>query len=180
MKFLSILLLTASPLFGEAPAIDGTQNGEGYVYFGGICGKDDGCYAQLLGGVGNFYIVRESEFGDPVDVNASHFRGVYVGGEFGYFYQPSEPGAGLGRGFINLGYSQINRENPGWVVPFAELGVGGYFRSGGVWMGKVGGGATFWFHRRFGIRGAACWERPLQSRYSGYNGVVITLGLSIR
>lgn len=165
MKLLPALLLCPLLLFGsDAPGSDKPLNGEGYVYFGGICERHDGCYAQLVGGGGDFFL----------------YRGLYAGADIGYFYPPSSPTNGLARGFVNVGYGFTNRRSPGWVVPFGEFGLGGYFRSGGVGMVKLGGGATVWFARHFGVRGGVFWERPMRSDYYGYNGASLMIGLSIR
>lgn len=169
MKLMSLLVVGSIALFSrDAPGSDEPLNGEGYAYFGRMSSKQDSGYAMLMGVGGNGYV----------------YRGLYAGAEIGYLAYRDAFNRGIGRSFVNVGYSVVNRESPGWVVPFAEFGMGGYFRNGGVWVMKAGGGATIWVHRNLGIRGAAFWEQPVYSGlyfyHNYYGGTSVAIGVAFK
>lgn len=78
------------------------------------------------------------------------WRGLTVGAEGGY--QTFTEGGGWGVLYLPVGYHIVDRSKPGKWDPFVSFAVG-LFGGGGVGAtAHFGGGATYWFRKRVGVR----------------------------
>ncbi len=80
-------------------------------------------------------------------------RGLAVGGELGYLSPTRSFGDGFGVLSGNAAYHFVPaRRNNAIVVPFVTGGYSLAFRDGHMNMANFGGGATWWFKQRHGLR----------------------------
>lgn len=110
-------------------------NGSGYTYFNiGACQHG---YRLLGGGGGGEAFV---------------WRGLTLGGDAGY-HQFSD-GWGFWLGSLDLGYHFVDRKKPKRVDPFVTFSLLGVAvaRGGATPGGHLGGGVTYWFKERVGLR----------------------------
>ncbi len=137
MRVLAIaVLFAATPaLLAGDPQKPLRYNGNGYAYFtGGACQHG---YPLAGGGVG---------------AEGFLWRGITLGGETSY--QTFSDGLQFGLGQLQGGYHLVNRNGRAKWDPFVTTGIGlGYNFSGGVTgAANLGGGATYWFKDRLGLR----------------------------
>jgi hypothetical protein len=110
--------------------------GHGYVFLSpGVTSPDGGGFMHFGGG------------GEGV-----FYKGVGAGGEIGYAYPTSAFGCGIGLASVN-GLFQFGEARPDRkVVPFATAGYSLAFRGDTARFVNFGGGATWWFRERTGLR----------------------------
>jgi hypothetical protein len=77
-------------------------------------------------------------------------NGAGIGAEIGYLYPVQQVDAGLGVFSINGSYHFLKANDK--VKPFLTGGYSGFFRSGYLNGLNVGGGVTYWFKSRVGLR----------------------------
>ncbi len=132
MALKSALLLS---LVGTALA-QNRYDGHGYVSFG-VNGANRK-FGQILsvGGGGEGFV----------------WRGLAVGADLSYVYPRQCFGEGIGLLSVGPSYHLLSRAEPRRFVPFVTGGYSLGFRSGTANMFHYGGGATWWFHNRLGLR----------------------------
>ena len=74
------------------------------------------------------------------------------GGELAYLWPRVSPGSGIGLLSVGPAWHFVNRESPGKLVPFVNGGYALAFRNGTANLWYFGGGATWWFKSRSGLR----------------------------
>ena len=80
------------------------------------------------------------------------FKGIGMGGEIGYAHPTERPDAGLGVASINGLFQFVEALPNRKVVPFVSAGYTLGFRSQTANFINFGGGATWWFRERIGLR----------------------------
>ena len=110
--------------------------GYGYAYFlvGGSCCD----FGNLLG------------FGAGGD--ALIYKGLGASIDLGYVFPRQDPGCGIGLLTLNPSYHFVNRTKPRKVMPFVTAGYALAFRSETANVFNYGGGITWWFSRKTGLR----------------------------
>lgn len=78
------------------------------------------------------------------------WKGISVGVDASY--QQFTDGWGFGLLTPQFGYHFINRDKPVKWDPFVTLGAGLAFAGAAAGTGNLGGGVTYWFKPRLGIR----------------------------
>ncbi|MGJ5815191.1 hypothetical protein [Paludibaculum fermentans] len=129
----TLLLLTLALL----PAAAQRYNGHGYFYYG-VDAPSNGNLAQMMStGIGGEAFV---------------WKGLAAGVELGYLFPRTEPGIGVGLFGLSGAWHFVNRDNPRKFIPFVTAGYTLGFRQGVANLYHFGGGATYWFSRRAGLR----------------------------
>ncbi len=77
--------------------------------------------------------------------------GLGVGGEIGYLYPGGQFSQGIGLASANASYHFFQQGSGRWV-PFLTGGYTLGFRSGATSLVNYGGGLTYWFRPRLGLR----------------------------
>jgi hypothetical protein len=103
------------------------------------------------------------------------FRGLAVGADLAYLFPREAPGAGIGLLSANPAYHFVNRDKPGKWVPFVTAGYGLAFRSDSINLFNYGGGITYWFASRAGLR-----VEVRDNRNSDSSLFLIRVGVSFR
>jgi len=133
--FIAILAACAAPVSAQDSAQPVKRyNGNVYGYFtAGACNHGYG----IFGGGGG--------------AEGFVWKGISVGVDANY--QQFTDGWGFGSLTPNFGYHFINRDKAVRWDPFVTIGAGPVFGSGGTsGTANLGGGATYWFKPRVGIR----------------------------
>jgi hypothetical protein len=154
MKKLLALFIVMMPVlsYGQAP----TQKERGsYGYaFTGVMVPSSGGEAGLHAGFGGEGII---------------YKGFGVGGEIGYIRSfGSGANYGLGLLSVNSSYHFMNVSKSRKLVPFATGGFSLLFNSDSALAANFGGGVTYWFKDRMGVRFEVRDQVPIYSRSSHY------------
>jgi hypothetical protein len=160
---ISLLLFTLAVVSLAQEKETASYNGHGFGQFG--VSATPGGFADLLamsGGAEGFVYK-----GIPVSLEVAG-----VGSRLGY----GEP---VGLLSIDSGYHFTNRRREKSVVPYVTGGYTLGFGGGGVAsFVNIGGGLTWWFHRRFGLRTEA---RVYQAPSCGDSHLaMLSFGVSFR
>lgn len=123
----------ASGWAGAQSAQPAAYRAEGYAFFALAEPLDDPGSGLAFGGGGEGFLRR----------------GWSLGGDLAYLFPASAPSAGVGLASVSSGY-HFARERK--FVPFVAGGYTLGFRSGVGHFFHYGGGATYWFSRRAGLR----------------------------
>ncbi len=139
-------------------AAEGTR-AQGYGYFG-VMGADGTTMGKLLNpGIGADLFV---------------YKGLAASADVGYVgYYNNFSADGLGLFSPNASYHFFNSTK---FVPFVTGGYTLAFRSGTAHLGNYGGGATYWFSNRIGVRVEGRDHRDA----SGYHISGVRFGISFR
>jgi hypothetical protein len=138
MKKIMVLLIVLTPArsYAQAPSVK-ERTSYGYA-FTGLTTSSNGGDSGLNAGIGGEGIIN---------------KGFGVGGEIGYFRNVSfGNNDGLGLLSVNTSYHFLNVSKSRRLVPFATGGFSVFFRGGAVVGGNFGGGITYWFKDRLGMR----------------------------
>jgi len=96
------------------------------------------------------------EFGNILSLGAGAegflYRGLAAGGDIAYVFPRGYANEGIGLLTLNPSYHFVNAERSNRFVPFVTGGYALAFRAGAANLFNFGGGATYWFFRRFGAR----------------------------
>lgn len=136
MRHVCIALLAALMAAGggraqRAPA--SSYRSHGYAFFALAEPFDDPGRGLAFGGGGEGFLKR----------------GWSLGGDLAYLFPASEPSGGIGLASLHTGY-HFSKERK--FVPFVAGGYTLGFRSGVGHFFHYGGGATYWFSGRLGLR----------------------------
>jgi hypothetical protein len=138
MKKLVALFIVLMPVLshGQAPT-QKERASYGYA-FTGLMVTSNGREPGLHAGIGGEGIIH---------------KGFGVGGEIGYV-RPVESGPDVGYGLlsINSSYHFMNVSRSRRLVPFATGGFSLFFSRVSALGGNFGGGITYWFKDRIGVR----------------------------
>lgn len=141
-----------------------SYNGHGYAHMG------------LEGGGG-------SDLGSSISFGAGGegfaWRGLAVGGELNYLAPPARLNYGIGLVSVNPAWHFVNREKPARLVPFVTGGYSLAFRSGVAHLYNLGGGLTWWFRPRIGLRTEVRVYSPITVETTDHLASV-RIGLSFR
>jgi hypothetical protein len=134
----AVLLIVASSaisLAAEPQLNDFRYRGSGYGYF--TAGACQHSYAIVGGGGGG---------------EAFLWKGLTLGVEGGY--QKFVNDVGFGEAYIPVGYHFVDRTRPEKWDPFVSVALLGVYagRGGYGGAGHLGGGVTYWFKNRIGLR----------------------------
>lgn len=133
-----LLGVAASLQAQDSPEKAFRYRGSGYVLFGaGAC--QHRVPAVHISGGGEAFV----------------FRGLSVGGELGYHTFVERYATGFGVGTMTVGYHFVDRDTPKRFDPFVSMGFPGFYATrefGGGAAGSLGGGLTYWFKRKIGLR----------------------------
>jgi hypothetical protein len=120
----------------QPPAEPKPFRGYGYAYF--LVGADCCGFASTLGmGAGGDALV---------------YRGLGASIDLGYIFPRQDPGCGIGLLSLNPSYHFTNPNRPGKVMPFITAGYGLAFRGTTANAWNYGGGVTWWFSGKTGLR----------------------------
>ncbi len=137
MSHLRVFVL-AFALLGSAPALHAQLDyaGDAYAFFGPSSGG--GRFGDFLsaGGGGEAFAWKD----------------LAGGGELAYLWPRVSPGDGVGLLSIGPSWHFVNRERPGKLDPFINGGYALAFHNGSGNLWYVGGGVTWWFKSRAGLR----------------------------
>lgn len=151
MKKLIVVFVVLMPVlsYAQAPA-QKERNGYGYA-FTGLTVRPSAGETGLHAGVGGEGFIR---------------GGFGVGGEIGYV-RPSGSRSDYGFGLlsVNPSYHFINVSKSRKLVPFATGGFSLFFRGESAIGANFGGGITYWFKDRIGMRIELRDQIPI---YSGF------------
>lgn len=148
MAFLTVGFLTLTAL---ARAED--YNGHGYAYFGGLGGD---ITATMTAGAGGERFL---------------YKGLAAGAEIG-------AGPYFGLLSVNPAYHFTNRDRARGIVPFVTGGYSLVFPYGGISLFNYGGGATWWFKDKLGIRFEIRDHRD--NRFGEIQFVAFRVGIAFR
>ncbi|MCI0337513.1 MAG: hypothetical protein L0226_08055 [Acidobacteria bacterium] len=127
-----LIALTASPALTQTPK---ERGGYGYGFAGLIRSPNGEDVALNVGIGGDGYL----------------YKGFGVGGEIGYV-GPSGFNDGFGILSANASYHFLKVSQSRKLVPFLTGGFSLFFRSRADIGGNFGGGVTYWFKERIGVR----------------------------
>lgn len=132
----AIFCLALVPALAAAQTAD-ERRGQGYVFVapGGIA--PNGSTATVQFGVGGEGLVH---------------KGLGVGGEVGYLTSTRSLGGGFGILSANTSYHFTKASVSSKVVPFVTGGYSLFFGDGRANGFNAGGGVTYWFRERLGLR----------------------------
>lgn len=131
--FRTLFLLAATNLTAAAQS----YNGHGYFYYS-LDAPSGGNLAQMMStGAGGEVFV---------------YKGLAAGAELSYLFPRIEPGIGVGLLNLNGAWHFVNRGHTRKFVPFVTAGYTLGFRGGTANLFNWGGGATYWFTHRAGLR----------------------------
>ncbi len=164
MKEWPMLALWAAAGLAPASAQVASQTqpfrGYGYAYF--LVGADCCGFASTLGmGAGG---------------DALAYKGLGASIDLGYVFPRRNLGCGIGLLSLNPSYHFINRRKPAKVMPFITAGYGLAFRSTSANTWNYGGGVTWWFKPKTGLR---LEVRDYRAPGGGYL-VVVRTGIAFR
>ncbi|MCW5983425.1 MAG: hypothetical protein KIT09_35360 [Bryobacteraceae bacterium] len=132
--------LFAGPLALAQRNTDSTEphnySGHGYAFWSLAKAFDDPGKVMAFGGGGEGFL----------------YRGLSLGGELAYLFPTESPTSGIGMASVNPAYHFLNRRGGGKLVPFVTGGYSLGFRGGVGHFFNYGGGATYWFSRKVGLR----------------------------
>ena len=137
LTLLAAIAVLASPAAENTTAESFRYNGSGYVTFG--VGRCQHQYTNLsVSGGGQGFL----------------WKGLALGGDIGYYQFQDQNNQGYGIGTLTVGYHFVNRDKPGRFDPFVSAGVPGvvFARGGVAAAASLGGGVTYWFKPRIGLR----------------------------
>ena len=131
-----ILVLTACSIAAWGQA-ENSHAGHGYVFgaIGSVAPGGGGTTAHFGGG-GEAFV----------------YKGLGVGAEIGYLGPTASLSDGFGLFSANGSYHFGARTPRRKVVPFVTGGYSLAFRNGHANLANFGGGITYWFHDRVGLR----------------------------
>lgn len=127
------MLWSAAGGAGAQSAPGSQYGGHGYAFFGAGKAFDDSDRALAIGGGGEAFLRK----------------GWSLGGDLAYLFPSSEPSAGIGLSSVSSGYHFARTQR---LVPFLAGGYALGFRSGVGHFFHYGGGVTYWFSGRAGLR----------------------------
>ncbi|MDX2154067.1 MAG: hypothetical protein SFV54_25230 [Bryobacteraceae bacterium] len=151
-----LLTLAAAALPAQTPAASERYNGNSYAY-ATLGGCQHGYFLAGAGGGGEAFL----------------WKGVSLGADASY--QTFNDGLHFGLAQVQGGYHFINRRRSAKWDPFVTAGFGVGFRDGVASAGNLGGGFTYWFRDKIGLR--------FEGRAQGVGGEVIVaarIGISFR
>jgi hypothetical protein len=138
MKKLIALFIVLMPIlsYGQAPT---QKERASYSYaFAGLLAPSNAGESALHTGVGGEGII---------------YKGFGVGGEIGYVRSfGSVPNYGAGILSVNSSYHFLNASKSRKLVPFATGGFSLLYNSDSPLGANFGGGVTYWFKDRLGVR----------------------------
>jgi hypothetical protein len=138
MKKLIVLFIVLMPVLSYAQTPTQKERASYGYAFTGLMVTSNGGESGLHAGIGGEGIIH---------------KGFGVGGEIGYFRSVGfGPEGGLGLLSFNSSYHFMNASKSRKLVPFATGGFSLFFSSGGAIGGNFGGGLTYWFKDRMGVR----------------------------
>jgi len=119
-------------------------------------------------------------FGDILGLgvggDALVYRGLGASIDLGYVFPRQSLGCGIGLLSLNPSYHFVNRSKPGKLMPFITAGYGLGFRAGSANLYNYGGGVSWWFKPKTGLRlEVRDYRAP-----SGGNLVVVRTGIAFR
>jgi hypothetical protein len=103
------------------------------------------------------------------------FRGLTAGGEIGYMFPARDFLYGVGLLSVNGSYHGNHR---GRLAPFATAGYTLGFRGDNAHLVNFGGGVTWWFAERLGLR--AEFREYVSPRYNDWSSAQFHVALAIR
>jgi len=149
-----------APASGQQPPAQSKPfRGYGFAYFqaaGGCCR-----FGDILG------------FGAGGD--ALVYRGLGTSIDLGYVFPRRNLGCGIGLLTLNPSYHLVGRSKPRKVMPFVTTGYALAFRAGSVSAYNYGGGVTWWFKPKTGLR-----LEVRDYRAQGGHLVVVRTGMAFR
>jgi hypothetical protein len=80
------------------------------------------------------------------------YKGLGAGAEIGYLSPAQDLGCGFGLFSVNGSYHFLNARSRRGLSPFVTGGYSLAFRNGRANMLNLGGGVTYWFLNRLGLR----------------------------
>lgn len=134
-KLTLAILLTALMPFVIAAQTTKEHRGQGYAFVAPGSTSDGG--STLHFGIGGEGLV---------------YKGLGVGGEIGYLGATRSLNEGFGVLSPDVSYHFLNASKSGKLVPFVTGGYSLLFRSGVAHAGNFGGGVSYWFKDRVGLR----------------------------
>jgi hypothetical protein len=149
-------------LLAVVPLCAQSYSGHGYAYFG-LDQSGDSIPGDILslGAGGEGFL----------------WKGLGAGAELGYLFPRQRFQRGLGLFAANGSYHFTNRTRSAKVVPFVTAGWGLFFRSGVLHTVNYGGGVTWWFRDRVGLRVEV---RDFRHREYGRFDTALRFGISFR
>jgi len=156
-RILVTVLVLAMPLAVRSQ--DRGYSGHAFVNFSLNASKDSFADMLAVGGGGEGFL----------------YRGLAVGADVAYLFPREAPGDGIGLLSANPAYHFVNRDNPGKWVPFVTGGYSLAFRLGTANLFNYGGGITYWFASRAGLR-----VEVRDHRNSELSMFLIRVGISFR
>jgi hypothetical protein len=131
-----LIILTPALSYAQAPT-QKERTSYGYAFTGLLIASNGGD-SGVQAGIGGEGIIH---------------KGFGIGGEIGYFRNIRfGNNDGLGLLSVNTSYHFLNVSKSRRLVPFATGGFSVFFRGGAVIGGNFGGGITYWFKDRLGVR----------------------------
>lgn len=95
-------------------------------------------------------------FGDMLSMGGGGegfvYKGLAIGGDLGYLASRRYFGEGIGLASLNASYHFLGLSPSGKFVPFVTLGPTVGFRGRAALFANYGGGVTYWFRDRMGLR----------------------------
>ena len=156
MTTVTMAFLTVGFLILTALARAEDYNGHGYAYFGGLGGDISATMTAGAGGERFLY--------------KGLAAGADIGGAFGNSY--------FGLLSVNPAYHFTNRDRARGIVPFVTGGYSLAFPYGGLNLFNYGGGATWWFKEKLGIRFEIRDHRD--KRFEEIQFVAFRIGIAFR
>ena len=80
------------------------------------------------------------------------WKGLTVGGDIGYLFPRVSAQSGVGMLSLDGGWTFVDRQKPGRIVPFLMAGYTLAFRSGTANLMNLGGGVAWWFTHHLALR----------------------------
>jgi hypothetical protein len=149
MKKLVVLLIVLMPVLSYAQAPTQNERASYGYAFTGLVVTSNGGGSGLHAGIGGEGIFH---------------KGLGVGGEIGYLRPDGfGPEGGLGLLSLNSSYHFMSASKSRKLVPFVTGGFSLFFSSGSAAGGNFGGGVTYWFKDRIGVRFEARDQIPAYS-----------------
>ena len=98
----------------------------------------------------------EGEFGNQLSLGTGGegflYRGLAAGADLAYMFPRGHTSDGIGLLTVNPSYHFVNGDRSNRFVPFVTGGYALAFRGGAANLVNFGGGATYWFSQRLGVR----------------------------
>jgi hypothetical protein len=161
---MNILITAATVVLTAQLALGQTEKppAHGYVFFSLAQPFDRPGTGMAAGGGGEGFL----------------YKGLSLGADVAYIFPKDEPATGIGMFSVNPGYHFYQLTASRKVVPFVTGGYSLGFRNGVGNFFNYGGGVTYWFSERLGLR-----LELRDHRYFTYpqdSLLMFRMGLSIR